>query len=98
MSHLTIKKTSKYNPIYEFSFNNHNFQIVKSDDNEWHLKLILKTKYDDTHFLNNYKTIKQIKYDFEKHIEQIQVFMNNLEDGLLMRNENKKNFYNFKVA
>ena len=31
-----------------------------------------------------------IKYDFEKHIEQIQVFMNNLEDGLLMRNENKK--------
>lgn len=89
---------SKIHSIYKAVLNHHKFKIYKSDDGEWHLYLVLKTKYDEEHFLNNYKKLKDIKWEFAKNLPQLQVYMDNLEDGLLMRSETKKNFYNFKVA
>tara|TARA_R100001230_G_C5525357_1_gene61158 strand:+ start:249 stop:536 length:288 start_codon:yes stop_codon:yes gene_type:complete len=89
---MKISKISKHHAIYQFQYNHHVFRIYKSDDGEWHLYLLLKTNYDDQHFMNNYKTLKEIKYDFQKNLEQVKVYMEELEKHLNLTHKLEDNY------
>ena len=78
---------SKIHGIYQIVLNHHKFKIYKSDDGEWHLYLCLITRYDDKHFLNNYKTLKDIKYDFQKNLKQLKVYMEEVSRHLKFTDE-----------
>ena len=89
---MKISKISKHHAIYQFQYNYHVFRIYKSDDREWHLYLLLKTNYDDQHFMNNYKTLKEIKYDFQKNLEQVKVYMEELQKHLNLTHKLEDNY------
>ena len=89
---MKISKISKHHAIYQFQYNHHVFRIYKSDDREWHLYLLLKTNYDDQHFMNNYKTLKEIKYDFQKNLEQVKVYMEELQKHLNLTHKLEDNY------